>query len=58
MCTRSGEVYNSEKPNTDMDPNASSSGITSPTDYITHEILKVLEKIKAQMNTLGQRMDG
>jgi len=31
--------------------------ITSLTDYITPEILKVLEEIKAQMNTLGQRMD-
>ena len=57
MCTRSGEVYNSEKPNTDMDPNASSSGITSSIDYMTLEIFKTLKEIKAQMNTLGQRMD-
>ena len=40
-----------------MDHNASSSGITSPTDYITLEIFKSFEEIKAQMNTLGQRMD-
>jgi len=40
-----------------MNPNASSSDITSPTDYMTLEILKTLEEIKAQMNTLGQRMD-
>ena len=40
-----------------MDPDASSSGVTSPTDYMTLEILKTLEEIKAQMNTLGQRMD-
>ena len=57
MRTRSGKVYNSEKPSTDMDPNASSSGIISQTDYITPEILKALEKIKTQMKTLGQRMD-
>jgi len=52
MRTRSGKVYDPVEPNTDMDLNASSS-ITSPTDYITLEILKTLEEIKAQMNTLG-----
>ena len=56
MRTHSGKVYDLVEPN-NMDPNASSSGITSPTDYMTLEILKTLEKIKAQMNTLGQRMD-
>jgi len=40
-----------------MNPNASLSGITSPTDYMTLEILKTLEEIKAQMYTLGQRID-
>jgi len=40
-----------------MNPNASSSGITSLADYITLKILKTFEEIKAQMNTLGQRMD-
>ena len=55
MRTRSGRVYDLVEPN--MDPNASSSGITSPTDYMTLEILKTLEEIKAQMNALGQRMD-
>ena len=57
MHARSGKVYDPVEPNTDMNPNASSSGITSPTDYITLEILKTLEEIKAQMNALGQRMD-
>ena len=57
MRTRSGKVYNSEESNTDMDPNASSSGVTSLTDYIIPKILKALKKIKAQMNTLDQRMD-
>ena len=57
MRTRSGKVYDPVEPNTDMNPNASSSGVTSPTDHGTLEILKTLEKIKAQMNTLGQRMD-
>jgi len=47
MRTHSGRVYNPEKLNIDMDPNASSSDITSPTYYITHEILKALEEIKA-----------
>ena len=58
MRTRSGKVYDLVEPNTNMDPNASSSGITSPTDYMTLEILKALEKIKAQMNTLGQQWIG
>ena len=57
MRTRSGRVYDLVEPNTDMNPNASSSGITSPIDYMTLEILKTLEEIKAQMNALGQRMD-
>jgi len=57
MGTRNGRVYNPEKSNTDMDPNASLSGITSLTDYLTPKILKTLKKIKAQMNTPGQRMD-
>ena len=57
MCTRSGRVYDPVEPNTDMHPNASSSGITSPTDYMTLENFKTLEEIKAQMNTLDQRMD-
>jgi len=57
MHIRSGRAYNPEKPKTDMGPNASSYGITSSADYLTSEILRVLEKIKAQMNTLGQRMD-
>ena len=57
MHTRSGKVYDRIEPNTDMDPNASSSGITSSTDYMTLEILKTLKEIKAQMNTLGQRID-
>jgi len=47
MRTRSGKVYDLVEPNTDIDPNASSSGITSSTDYMTLEILKTLEKIKA-----------
>jgi len=57
MRTRSGKVYDPVEPNTDMNPNVSSSSITSPTDYMTLEIFKTLEEIKAQMNTLGQRMD-
>ena len=57
MHTCSGRVYNPQKPNTNIDPNAFSFGINSPTDYITPEIFKALEKIKAQMNTLGQRID-
>ena len=57
MHTRSGKVYDSVERNTDMDPNASSSYITSPIYYLTPEILKILEEIKTQMNTLGQRMD-
>ena len=57
MRTRSDKVYDPVEPNTGMDPNVSSPGITSPTDYMTLEILKTLEEIKAQMNTLGQRMD-
>ena len=56
MSTRSGKVYDPVEPNTDIDPNASSF-ITSLTNYITPEILKTLEKIKAQLNTIGQRMD-
>jgi len=36
-----------------MDPNASSFGATSPIDYFIPKILKTLEKIKTQMNTLG-----
>ena len=56
MRTRSGKVYDPVEPNTDMDPNTFSS-IISPTYYMTLEILKTLEKIKTQMNTLGQRMD-
>ena len=57
MRTRSGKVYYPDKPNTDMDPNSSSSGIISPTNYITPEIFKTLEEIKAQMNTFDQRID-
>ena len=57
MRTRNGKVYDPIEPNTDMNPNASSSGITSPIDYATLEILKTVEEIKAQMNTLGQKMD-
>jgi len=56
MHTRSGKIYNPEEPNTYMDLNSFSSDITSPTDYIT-PIFKALEKLKAQINTLGQRMD-
>jgi len=58
MRTRSGKVYDPVEPNTDMDPNASSSGITTLRDYVTLEILKTLEKIKAQMNILGQKWIG
>jgi len=57
MHTCSGKVYHPDKPNKDMDPNASSSDINLLTDYLILEILKTLEKIKPQMNTLGQRMD-
>ena len=46
-ATRNGKVYDPVEPNTDMDPNASSSGIISPTDYINLEIFKTLEEIKA-----------
>ena len=46
MRTRSGKVYDPIKLNTDMDSNASLSGITSPTDSIIPEILKALEEIK------------
>jgi len=42
MRTRSGKVYYPDKPNMDMDPNASSSGITSPTGYVIPEIFKTL----------------
>ena len=56
MRTRSGKVYYPNKPNTDMDPNAFLSGISS-TYYFTPKILKILEEIKTQMNTLDQRMD-
>jgi len=38
-----------------MNPNASSSSIISPTNSLIPEILKTLEEIKAQVNTLGQR---
>jgi len=57
MHTHSDKVYNPDKPNIDMDPNTSSSGITSPTDYLIPKILKILEKIKAQLNTLDQRIN-
>ena len=57
MRTHSGKVFHPDKPSRYMDLNASSSGITSPSDHITLEILKTLEELKAQMNTLGQRMD-
>ena len=40
-----------------MDLNASSSDITSPTNYLILEILKILKEIKVEMNTLGQKMD-
>jgi len=53
MCTRSGTVYHPDKPSKDMDHNACSSGITSPTDFFIPEILKIFEEIKAQVNTLG-----
>ena len=53
MRTRSGKVYYPDKPNTYMDLNASSSGITLPIDYLSLKILNTLEEIKAQMNTLG-----
>jgi len=57
MRTSSGRVYHPDKSNIDMDPNASSSDITSPTNYLIPEVLKTLEEFKAQMNTFGQRMD-
>jgi len=47
MRIRSDKVYYPDKPNTDINLNASSSRITSPTDYFTLEILKTLEEIKA-----------
>jgi len=40
-----------------MNPYASSSGIALIIDYHTPKILRTLEKIKTQMNILGQRMD-
>ena len=57
MRTCSGKVYHLDKPNIDMNPNAFSSGITSPTYSLVPGILKTLEEIKAQVNTLGQRID-
>ena len=56
MRTRSGKVYHPDKLNIDMHLNASSFDITSPIDYLISKILITLEVIKAQMNTLGQRM--
>jgi len=40
-----------------MDLNTSSSSITAPTNYLIPKILKTFKEIKAQMNTLGQRMN-
>jgi len=57
MRTRSGKVYHPDKPNIDIDPNASLSSITSPTEYLTLKILKTLQEIKVQINNLDQRMD-
>ena len=57
MRTRSGKVYHPDKSSVDMNPNAFSSGITSSTNYYIPEILKTIEKIKAQINILDQRMD-
>ena len=57
MLTCGGKVYHSDKLSIDMDPNASSSSITSSTDSFIPEILKTLQEIKAQVNIFVQRMD-
>ena len=57
MRTCSGKVYHPDKSDIDMDLNASLSDITLLTYYLILEIIKTLEEIKDQMNTLGQRMD-
>ena len=52
MRTRSAKVSHPNKHSIDMAPIASSSGITSPTDFLIPEILKI-----RPVNTLGQRIN-
>ena len=55
--THSGKVYHPDKASMNIDPNDSSSGITSPADCLIPEILKTLEEIKTKVNILSQRID-